>query len=327
MNLQHYLNDHVVDDDDSIRAVQDRLELGQLVIIPDAFRTDFAELVHDQLFHHTNYSLEEGYHADGYTHLFHTIKDDDNDNNNNNNMSPILRHVNDIFSSIDTRTFLTQFTDLDCLGDTILEPTYHAPGHFENPHTADEGQHNIAFLWLLSKDWQPEWGGALYWCQETPDYSYVHATFNTLVLFKVTTRSKHMITKVSTLVADSGGGNGNGNGSNGNGGKQQQQPQRKRLAYNGFWTGGWVPEAEDDLEEQLEQNGDKLTRRQFETMEELLEQEPSLLSEERRTEVRALFEEELADRYPPSPRYIFELDANELSGTTGGTAAGIVSES
>jgi hypothetical protein len=294
MNIKRYLNDHVLDNQDSIQALQDRLEMGQVVLIPNAFDADFAQAMHDELFHKAKFTLSEGYHSDGYTHMFHTVPP--------HNQSSFLRHVNHIFSSVDSRTFLTDFTDLDCLGDTIVEPSYHAPGNFENPYTADEDQHNVAFTWLLSKDWQPEWGGALYWCPETPEFSYVHATFNTLVLFKVTRASQHMITQVSRHATSSS----------------------KRLAYNGFWTSGWVPEVYDDLEEQLVQNGDKLTRKQFETIEDLLvDGKEAFQDDDRWQQVKELYEEEYEERYP-NPRYIFEIDANTVST---GIAGSIISES
>jgi Rps23 Pro-64 3,4-dihydroxylase Tpa1-like proline 4-hydroxylase len=40
------------------------------------------------------------------------------------------------------------------------------PGDFSMPHADFYDMRTVAYVWHLSKDWNPNWGGALYWCGE-----------------------------------------------------------------------------------------------------------------------------------------------------------------
>jgi hypothetical protein len=289
MNLESYLSDKVLNDFHALNEVKHRLEVGEVVIIPNAFDEEFAEAMYQELHDNINYTVEEGYFNDSSYHL-HTTAGDLARN------TAFLNQTQQIFSSLDTRFFMTELSHIDCGGETHVEPTLFAPGDYATPQTGTEAvtQHTIAFMWILSKNWLPEWGGALYWCQEQPAFSYVHASFNTLVLFEVTTESKHMTTMVSEHATE------------------------KRLSYNGFWSSNWHPEPQEDLEHFLELNGDKMTRHQYETIQQILKD--SELEKERHDEVQELVDELHEERYPQS-RYIFEVNVPPTSPESWPTAS------
>jgi Rps23 Pro-64 3,4-dihydroxylase Tpa1-like proline 4-hydroxylase len=89
------------------------------------------------------------------------------------------------------------------------------PGDHSLPHndvaaSGDSFNRQVAYVWHLAKDWQSDWGGALYWCSKG---CYLPPAFNTLYLFNVGPESNHFVTRVSPYA------------------------QGKRLAINGWWTG------------------------------------------------------------------------------------------
>jgi Rps23 Pro-64 3,4-dihydroxylase Tpa1-like proline 4-hydroxylase len=72
----------------------------------------------------------------------------------------------------------------------------------------------VAFIWHLTRDWRPGWGGELYWI---PSDRYLAPGFNTLFLFTVGPDTRHFVTAVAP------------------------QATGKRLAVNGWWTGPGDP--------------------------------------------------------------------------------------
>lgn len=66
-----------------------------------------------------------------------------------------------------------------------------------NPHTDRLEARTVTFLWQLTKDWKPEWGGAFYWNKAYYENAYQHPSYNTLLLFSVTVNSVHMVTPVT----------------------------------------------------------------------------------------------------------------------------------
>ena len=114
-----------------------------------------------------------------------------------------------------TRAWATRLSGRLCEGPTVFTASWYLPGDHSLPHTdairsGSDGRRQVAFVWHLAKDWQPEWGGALFWC---PKALYLPPVFNTLVLFNVGPATSHFVTQVSPSA------------------------QGKRLAINGWWTG------------------------------------------------------------------------------------------
>jgi Rps23 Pro-64 3,4-dihydroxylase Tpa1-like proline 4-hydroxylase len=96
----------------------------------------------------------------------------------------------------------------------VFSASWYLPGDHSLPHTdaiASGGgaRRQVAFIWHLAKDWQSEWGGALFWCPKT---LYLPPVFNSLVLFNVGPGTSHFVTQVSPYAG-------------------------KRLAINGWRTG------------------------------------------------------------------------------------------
>ena len=56
---------------------------------------------------------------------------------------------------------------------------------------------SMTFLWQLTKDWKAEWGGAYYWNHAYYENAYQHASFNTLIMWSVTSQSVHAVTPVT----------------------------------------------------------------------------------------------------------------------------------
>ena len=56
---------------------------------------------------------------------------------------------------------------------------------------------SMTFLWQLTKEWKAEWGGAYYWNHAYYENAYQHASFNTLIMWSVTSQSVHAVTPVT----------------------------------------------------------------------------------------------------------------------------------
>ena len=80
------------------------------------------------------------------------------------------------------------------------------------PHSDDSAGRTVAFVWHLSRNWDPEWGGSLFWQAEPSGRAYIPASYNTLHLFSVTRQSDHFVTPVSAYA------------------------EEERLAFNGWFT-------------------------------------------------------------------------------------------
>lgn len=114
-------------------------------------------------------------------------------------------------------------------------------------------------------------------CDETEPDRYRHASYNTLVLFSVTTQSSHFVTTVSP------------------------DAQGKRLSFNGWWSSSWRPSVEDDLEERLATRGQRirLSDQEFQDIRAILADYGNGISTKRRRELRRLFDLAQHDQFPP----------------------------
>jgi SM-20-related protein len=92
--------------------------------------------------------------------------------------------------------------------------SYYAPGDFLSTHT-DKDNGKVAFVWNLTKNWRPQWGGTL--SLLNTDWRFVEKTvtpeFNSLVLFDVRGEGRpHFVSPVFPGVKE------------------------KRLAYSGWFA-------------------------------------------------------------------------------------------
>jgi hypothetical protein len=214
-SLQTYLNPAVIDNE-GVERIGNGLRAGKLVVVREALHGSFAERMFQCLDQFPDWKLYETYSAatadppaTPFRYHHHNIYD--------KSVYPAeLTRCEGIFASEGTRSFVEQLSGQDCSGVTSFSASWYQPGDHSCPHSdhrlVDNGRsvRTVAFVWHLTKDWRPDWGGALYWC---PTLRYVPPSFNTLVLFVVTDASTHFVTQVSPYA------------------------KTKRLAINGWWGG------------------------------------------------------------------------------------------
>jgi Rps23 Pro-64 3,4-dihydroxylase Tpa1-like proline 4-hydroxylase len=103
----------------------------------------------------------------------------------------------EVFNSDETKKYMSDLTGRDCMGEATVRGEYYQRGDHSLPTPDFVDQRTVAFDWHLAKNWNSEWGGALYWCQEVALFSHLHATFNTLILYSVTKDFSHFVTPVT----------------------------------------------------------------------------------------------------------------------------------
>lgn len=244
-------------DESSLADAGRRLQAGEVVILRDAFRREFAEATYLELQGNAvPWTLNQAADSTGYAYQHHNVYDRSLCAWRHAGRSlpgallslkfhPIpacargtgsarLNATFDVFDAADSRSWIEALTKRNCAGPVVGSPSYYAPGDHSLPHTDWSDQRTVAYVWHLSKAWQPEFGGALYWAQSPHATAFHHASFNTLVLFLVTTESAHFVTTVGA------------------------QAKGKRLAFNGWWQSAWLPSGVDDVEALL---GDDERRR------------------------------------------------------------------
>ena len=119
----------------------------------------------------------------------------------------------------------------------------------------------------------------MYWAQEPLANAYLHASFNSLVLFSVTPLSSHFVTTVSPHATE------------------------KRLSFNGWWQSSWEPQLSDDLEDMLAtpEKRLQLTYQQYVAIDNILHDPwaPRVEPLERREKLEELMKSHLSESYPP----------------------------
>lgn len=223
LSLETVLHPSWVGDHSTVSAVRQRLAAGRLVVIRDAFHATFAERMFQCLNACTAWRVYEKYEPDFHYHHHNLYK--------RKHFPTDLQWCDSIFASPTTKAFASLLSGRDCRGPTAFSASWYLPGDHSLPHSdavanAADANRQLAFVWHLTKNWRPEWGGALFWC---PRSVYVPPRFNTLVLFNVGPDTAHFVTQVSPYA------------------------QGKRLTINGWWTGPEsTGEHRDPVPEQLD---------------------------------------------------------------------------
>lgn len=218
LSIENYLNPQIFGNRENIQTISNHIIEGNIVLIRNAFKEFFVERMFCRLDQFTNWKIYEDYQEHFHYH-HHNIYDE-------NSFPPDLTWCNNIFKSNPTKEFIKSLSKKDCDGEAIVSASRYLPGDYSLPHT-DLKKHGseirqVAFVWHLTKNWQPNWGGDLFWC---PKNHYISPSFNTLILFSVSKESFHFVTPVSPYA------------------------QSKRLAINGWWTGkisNIIQETEDN---------------------------------------------------------------------------------
>jgi len=244
-------------------------------VLRDAFRPEFAEMVYSELSSKdVAWELNEAYFPDGYGHRHNNVYD-------RGSWSARLNSTLDIFSHESSQRFIKGLTGRDCSGTTVGAPSWYQEGHRSLPHTDWVGQRTVAYVWHLSKNWKPEWGGALYWAQHDHAVATYPASFNTLVLFSVTTRSAHFVTTVSP------------------------QHKGKRLTFNGWWQSSWEPKLDDEYIDELiasESERSAVTHTQLQAISDLVTDPWQNIAEDRRASLEGLKSTLMQEFFPQGSR-------------------------
>lgn len=275
VDMEAYFNPYIRKNKSSVREMRKRLDMGRLVLIPDAFDPEFAEAVFQEL-DKSVFTRDEHAGEDGFAYQHRNIS-------NQGTPSAFLNQTHRIFSSPASKEFMSSLIDVDCRGKCETSATAHLPGDYSNPHSDRTVDRSLSFIWHLTKDdWRPEWGGSLYWCQENLDFAYLNPSFNTLILFIPKPTSQHFVTKVSPYATS------------------------KRLAYNGWYDSSWnlEPDADDDLLAKVLARVAK---------EQVGKRAVNGLSTEEAGDKDSSVQDvltKLSRKLRPKPRLIFEIDAN-----------------
>jgi hypothetical protein len=184
------------------RGLAAALKQGKLCVIRDAFAEGFADGVAEAL------QSDGGWRScrdldQPFFHYSHHVLGDPEEYG-----GELLRCFQ-IFASERTRAFMTRLCGVDCGGEAAFGASLYLPGDYLLPHSGQGGSRSVAYMWYLSRDWDVRWGGHLFWC---PTGTHVKPTFNTLVLFRVSAQTMHLVCPVSPFA------------------------QSRGLAVNGWWT-------------------------------------------------------------------------------------------
>ncbi|WP_394831637.1 2OG-Fe(II) oxygenase [Pendulispora rubella] len=175
---------------------------GRAVVIPRAFDDAFAERVYDALEACAPWQPYEA--AEPFFHYrHHNVYD-------TSRFPPALLECKRILGSSATKALMASLTGCDCSGPLQIGAAMYMAGDHSLPHTDAVGHRTVAYVWHLSKNWHPAWGGHFVWC---PSGAMVNPGFNSLVIFKVSRDSVHFVSKVTARARGS------------------------RLAVNGWWQG------------------------------------------------------------------------------------------
>src|SRR6266550_9270038 len=204
-SLEFFLNPKVFQDPESKHQIRYHLNNVDLVVIRDALQTPVAEKMFACLDQFSDWKVFEDY-QDHFHYHHHNIYD--------LALYPAdLTWCREIFGSDATKSFVQELSQRDCGGEVVFSASWYLPGDHSLPHddvSNQPGEHRqVAFVWHLTKEWKPNWGGDLFWCRKN---RYISPSFNSLILFNVGPDSFHHVTQVSPYATS------------------------KRLAISGWWT-------------------------------------------------------------------------------------------
>ena len=198
------LSPHLLDNPERVR---ERL-LAPYAVFEDALLPDVAEALYEELssFEGWNYQDQKSLspeqvayqeiHAPGYTFSRHTLQF------GIDRLPPLLQSLQDYLVSEPVRQWMAAVSGRRCDdfegGAAML---------LEGGHIADHNDYGIfrlangatvtralTFNYYLTRRWNPAWGGAFVWKKP---YARILPDFNTLVMFRVSQSSSHLVEAVS----------------------------------------------------------------------------------------------------------------------------------
>src|SRR5262245_19174325 len=159
--LQSFLNDEIVNDESLLSEITRQLAAGKLITIRRAFKEPFARRMFQCLDEYSAWAAFEDFSQDYFQYRHHNIYE--------SARAPVdLRLCEQIFDSNATKAFVQRLSGRDCSGRVALSASWYLPGDYSLPHTDRVGAgsrecRQVAFVWHLTKTWQPNWGGDLFW--------------------------------------------------------------------------------------------------------------------------------------------------------------------
>lgn len=195
---------------------------GHAVVVPNAFEEGLANRIHARLEESAHWQANEGvlrepfrFRHDNFFHFRHRNIFEDQF------LPDDALACQSVLASRATKELMSEITGTDCRGPLEFAASQYLPGDYSLPHCDDSRERSIAYVWHLTKDWRPEWGGDFVWC---PTGAVTSPTFNSLLLFHVTERSLHFVSPVSPRA------------------------QGRRMAINGWWNASTPrPATSDDF--------------------------------------------------------------------------------
>src|SRR5262249_51536284 len=184
------------------RASQ-HVQNGGLVSVAFAFREEVAEIMHKSLALSDRWRLNEAIYPFFFYH-HHNIY-------NVTDMSPAMLTAFMIFSSSESVIWAGEFVGSDCSGVVDLGASWYMPGDHSTPHSDSLLRRKLAFVWHLTREWEPSWGGHLVWMRGD---KILPPEYNTLHLFDTRKSGRHYVMQVAPIA------------------------RGQRLCWNGWWTGG-----------------------------------------------------------------------------------------
>jgi hypothetical protein len=166
------------------------LRKGDVCIIRDAFEPALAQSVHEALATFDGWKPYEDFKR-YFFFRHHNIYEQ-------RLFPPALERCRKLFSSASTRRWISSLSGRDCLGEPGVGASLYLPGDHSLPHDDSGPRREVAFVWHLTRDWDPTWGGDFCWCSPT---KVVAPSFNTLIVFNVVPRqSHHFVSTVSPMA-------------------------------------------------------------------------------------------------------------------------------
>ena len=119
-SIEAYLNPQHLEPD-ALRETGERLRAGEVVVLQDAFRPEFAEMAHAELKDkHVQWEHNEAYFPDGYHHRHQNVYD-------RSSWSERLNATAAVFTDPATARFMEGLTGRDCSGETTGAPSWCGP--------------------------------------------------------------------------------------------------------------------------------------------------------------------------------------------------------
>jgi hypothetical protein len=181
---------------------------GRAVVIPNAFDEAFAERTGASLEETTRWQPHEKLTSPFFHFRHHNLYDEAH-------FTAEMRECRRAFDATETKRLLTQVSGIDCSGPLSISASLYLPGDYSLPHTDAMAWRSLAYVWYLTKDWHPDWGGHFVWC---PTGAIVNPTFNSLALFPVNETSLHFVAPIAPHA------------------------RGRRMAVNGWWHSAKEPE-------------------------------------------------------------------------------------